>query len=59
MKKILCWFGFHDDDFEDIIIEKRKSFQTGNCRFVCKVCGRATEWSGYTHFGPIKIKIKE
>lgn len=57
--KILCWLGLHDDDYESVRVAGDKFWQTSNNRWVCKRCGRKTEWTGSTTFGPIKFRLED
>ena len=61
INKIKCWLNFHDDELESVDIpEYANCFfpgsETSNNRWVCKRCGRKTEWTGSTTFS-LKFKI--
>ena len=49
-KKLKCKLGFHNNKLESVLVAKGEGFETRNSRFVCKDCGRTTEWVGGTHF---------
>jgi ribosomal protein L37AE/L43A len=56
--KLLCLIGIHKDEFKTEIVYKKKLVESGNSWWKCKRCGRVTEKSGYTSFGPIDLTIK-
>jgi hypothetical protein len=59
MSKLLCWFGFHKDEYMREVIFKSEYQETSNGWDKCKRCGRTTEKTGFTHIGPIKVILKK
>lgn len=57
-KAIKCAFNFHTDNQERVIVSKSKTHETANHRWVCRACGRKTEWEGSTWFESFNFKIK-
>jgi hypothetical protein len=57
MKKLFCWLGFHKDEHQSEMVFKTDFTETFNSWEKCKWCGRETEKTGWTHFGPMKFSL--
>lgn len=57
MKKILCFFGYHDNGRREEVVIKTKKLETVNVYPKCGRCGHEGEAYGYTHFGPFTVTL--